>query len=45
VDLLEYKQEMYYECGIQINMDEDLVITFNESLVNSTKEFIKNILR
>ncbi|CDW85366.1 phosphatidylinositol 3-and 4-kinase family protein [Stylonychia lemnae] len=44
VDLLEYKQQMYNEGRIQ-NMDQDLVITFNESLVNSTKEFIKNILR
>lgn len=45
IDLMEYKTQMYYESGGQINMDEDFVITFNESLVNSTKEFIKNILR
>lgn len=36
---------MYYESGGQINMEEGLVIRFKESLVNSTKEFIKNILR
>jgi len=48
VDLIEYKNQLMPRASIQLlsqGMELDLVIRFKESLVTSTKEFIKNILR
>lgn len=43
VDLMEYRQEILKRR--RSPESEEFMITFPESLVTSTKEFIKNIIR
>ena len=47
VDLIEYRNQLKNQSNLAFMMkaDEEYVIRFKESLVTSTKEFIKNILR